>query len=147
MILMIHLTFHHMLRENRVKFIKRLTFSALRFFERECCVNTFITNVYRSRLSVIVWESVPGAKNCGQPIWLKLGTEVGCNEIFQKPIWLTSLTFSFGVPGGVSFFALWAPKIQPSRGHFESPIKELSFHTCNFSLKVLDKEEPGARVW
>ena len=28
-----------------------------------------------------------------------------------------------------------------------STIIELSFHTCNFSLKVLDKEEPGARVW
>ena len=23
-------------------------------------------------LSIIVWESVPGAKNCGQPIWLKV---------------------------------------------------------------------------
>ena len=39
-------------------------------------------------LSVIVRESVPGAKRCGQPIWLKLGTEVGCDEIFQKPLWL-----------------------------------------------------------
>ena len=28
-----------------------------------------------------------------------------------------------------------------------SNIIELSFHTCNFSLEVLDKEEPGARVW
>ena len=46
--------------------------------------------------SVIVWESVSGAKSCGQPIWLKLGTEAGCDEIFQKPLWLTSLTFSFG---------------------------------------------------
>ena len=36
----------------------------------------------------------------GQPIWLKLGTEVGCDEIFQNPLWLTSLTFSFGVSGG-----------------------------------------------
>ena len=76
-----------------------------------------------TKLSVIVWESVPGAKSCGQPIWLKLGTEVGYNEIFQKPLWLTSLSFSFGVTGGVSFFALWAPKIQPSRGHFESVIR------------------------
>ena len=74
-------------------------------------------------LSVIVWESVPGAKTCGQPIWLKLGTEVGCHEIFEKPIWLTSLTLSFRVSGGVSFFALWAQKIQPFRGHFESAIK------------------------
>ena len=28
-----------------------------------------------------------------------------------------------------------------------STIIELSFHTCNFALKVLDKAEPGARVW
>ena len=28
-----------------------------------------------------------------------------------------------------------------------SIIIELSFHACNFALKVLDKEEPGARVW
>ena len=26
-------------------------------------------------------------------------------------------------------------------------IIELSFHACNFVLKVLDREEPGARVW
>ena len=56
---------------------------------------------YDKQLSVIV--SVPGAKSCGQPIWLKLGTEVGCDEIFQKPLWLTSLTFSFGVTGGSHF--------------------------------------------
>ena len=69
-------------------------------------------------LSVIVWESVPGAKTCGQPIWLKLGTEVGCHEIFQKPIWLTSLTLSFRVSGGVSFFALWAQKNPSFQGSF-----------------------------
>ena len=28
-----------------------------------------------------------------------------------------------------------------------STIIELSFYTCNFALKVLDKAEPGARVW
>ena len=28
-----------------------------------------------------------------------------------------------------------------------STIIELSIHTCNFALKVLDKEEPVARVW
>ena len=43
---------------------------------------------------------VPGAKSCGQPSGLKLGTKAGCGEIFQKPLWLTSLTFSFGVSGG-----------------------------------------------
>ena len=116
--------------------------------------------------SVIVWESVPGAKSCGQPIWLKLRTEVGCDEIFWKPIWFTSLTFSFGATGGVSFFAVWEPKVQPSRGHFESAIRphfsalcsqmnltmnstiiELSVYTWNFVLKVLNREEPGAGVW
>ena len=66
----------------------------------------FILSPFEGGLSVIVWESVPGAKSCGQPIWLKLGTEVGCDQIFQKPLWLTSLTFSFEVAGGVSFFAL-----------------------------------------
>ena len=43
-----------------------------------------------------------GAKSCGQPIWLKLGTEVGGNEIFEKPIWFTCLTFSFGVSGPIA---------------------------------------------
>ena len=28
-----------------------------------------------------------------------------------------------------------------------STVIELSFHTCNFVLKVLDREEPWARVW
>ena len=59
-----------------------------------------------TKLSVIVWESVPAAKSCGQSIWLKLGTEVGRDEIFQKPLWLTSLTSSSGVTGGLSFCPL-----------------------------------------
>ena len=58
------------------------------------------------QLSVTVRESVPLAISCCQPIWLKLGTDVGCKEIFQNPLWLTSLTFSFRVSGGVSFFFL-----------------------------------------
>ena len=28
-----------------------------------------------------------------------------------------------------------------------STITELSVHACAFVLKVLDREEPGARVW
>ena len=28
-----------------------------------------------------------------------------------------------------------------------STIIELSVHACNFFLKVLDRDEPGARVW
>ena len=67
-----------------------------------------------TNLIVIVWEGVPGAKSCGQPIWLKIGTEVRCDEIFQKPLWLTSLTFSFGVTegggGGVSHFLPFSTK-------------------------------------
>ena len=69
-------------------------------------------------LSVTVWESVPGTKSCGQPIGLKLGTEVGCDEIYQKPLWLSSLTFSFKV----------------------------SVLACNLVLEIMDREEPGARV-
>ena len=46
MILMLHLTFHRMLTENKVKFIKRLTFSALRFIERECCVNIRLLQMF-----------------------------------------------------------------------------------------------------
>jgi len=67
-------------------------------------------------------EKVFQGKSGGQPIWLKLGTEVGCDEVFQKPLWLSSLTFSSGVLGGVPFVPFLAPKIQPSRGHFESAI-------------------------
>ena len=29
----------------------------------------------------------------------------------------------------------------------KSTITELSFHTCNFVLEVLGREEQGARVW
>ena len=29
----------------------------------------------------------------------------------------------------------------------DSTIRELSVHACNFVLKVLNREEPGARVW
>ena len=54
----------------------------------------------KSYFSVTVWESVRGAKSCRQLIWLKLGTEVECDEIFEKPVWLTSLSLSFEVSGG-----------------------------------------------
>ena len=62
-----------------------------------CYITLLFKSLWIPDLTVIVLESVPGAKSCGQPIWLKLGTEAGCDEIFQKPLWLTSLTFSFGV--------------------------------------------------
>ena len=68
-----------------------------------CYITLLFKSLWIPDLTVIVLESVPGAKSCGQPIWLKLGTEVGCDEIFQKPLWLTSLTFSFGVTGGSHF--------------------------------------------
>ena len=51
-------------------------------------------------------ESVPGAKICDQPISLKLGKEVECDEIFQKPLWLTFLAFNFGASGGLMFLPL-----------------------------------------
>ena len=36
----------------------------------------------------------------GPNVVAKIGREVGCDEIFPKPLWPTSLTFSFGVTGG-----------------------------------------------
>ena len=51
-------------------------------------------------LSVIVRESVPEVENVGRPILMKLGPEVGLIEIFQKPSWFCSLTFSSKVTGG-----------------------------------------------
>ena len=53
-----------------------------------CYITLLFKSLWIPDLTVIVLESVPGAKSCGQPIWLKLGTEVGCDEIFQKPLWL-----------------------------------------------------------
>ena len=121
--------------------------------------------------SVIVWESAPEAKGCGQPIWLKLDREVGCDEIFQKPLWLTSLTFSFGVTwlfweGGGLFFCPLSTKNLAFQGAFwkchnnptgklcsqmsltmNSSIIELSVNACNFVVEVLHREEPRARVW
>ena len=79
------------------------------------------------------------AKSCGQPIWLKLGTEVGCDEIFQNLLWLTSLTFSFGVTGwgGSHFLPCEYRKNQPSRGYFESVIR-----ACRYIL-LLTKVNSG----
>ena len=73
---------------------------------------------WASNSSVIVCESVPGAKSCGQLIWLKLGTEVGCDKIFQKPLWITSLTFSFGVTGGGLSFCPLSTKNPAFQGAF-----------------------------
>ena len=78
---------------------------------RKCVITVYVLHAITCALSVIVWERVPGPKSCGQAIWLKIGTEVGCDEIFQKPLWLTSLTFIIGVTGGGLFFAFSAPKI------------------------------------
>ena len=66
---------------------------------------------FASPLSVIVWESVPGAKSCCQPIWLKLGTEAGCDEKFQTPIRLTSLNLD------VAWSIIWLQMLL-SRGDF-----------------------------
>ena len=70
------------------------------------------------RLYVSLYEKVfQGAKSSGQPIRLKLGTKVGCDKIFQKSLWLTSLTVCSGVSGAVP------PKIHPFIWHFESAMK------------------------
>ena len=74
-------------------------------------------------LSVPVWESVPGVKIGGQPIRLKLGAKAGCDKIFQKPLWLTSLTVCSGVSWGVLFVARKAPQSSLPGGIFESAIK------------------------
>ena len=74
-----------------------------------------------SNSSVVVCESVPGAKSCGQLIWLKLGTEAGCDAIFQKPLWITSLTFSFGVTGGSKFLLFEHQKSSLSGGILKVP--------------------------
>ena len=86
----------------------------------------------------------------------KLGVMRYFKSHFGSLLWLLVLE---------SFFAFWAPKIQPSRWHFESAIRptgklccqmnltmnstiiELSVYAWNFVLKVLHREEPEARVW
>ena len=104
-------------------------------------------------------------KNCGQSIWLKLGTEVGCDEIFQKPLWLPSLTFSFGVTGGSHFwpfehqksslpgailkvtYDLTGKLCYQMNLSMKYTVIELSLHPCNFVFKVLHREEPVTGVW
>ena len=59
-----------------------------------------------------------------EKVFQKLGSEVGCDEIFQKPLWLTSLTFSFGVTGGgggVSFLPFEHEKSSPPGGILKVP--------------------------
>ena len=74
-------------------------------------------------LSVTVRESVPEAKSYGQLIWLKLSTEVGCDEISQKSVWLSSLTSSSVVFAGdgwgrLIFFFPLTTKNPASKGEF-----------------------------
>ena len=47
----------------------------------------------------------------GRPILMKLAPEVGLIEIFQKPSWFCSLTFSSKVTGG---FHLGSPDHEES---------------------------------
>ena len=56
--------------------------------------------IFITKSSVIVWESVPEVGNVGEPISIKLATEVGLGEIFQKPKWFCLLPFSSRVSGG-----------------------------------------------
>ena len=75
-------------------------------------------------LSVIVWESVPEVENVGRPILMKLAPEVGLIEIFQKPSWFCSLTFSSKVTGGSH---LGPPEHEKScfwKGKFGKPQKQ-----------------------
>ena len=108
--------------------------------------------------SITLWESVPGAKGCGQPIWLKLGTEVKCDEIFQNPLWLTFiggshfLLFEYqksSLPGGILKVPENPTGIMCCQMNLtmNSTTTELLVHACNFFLMVLDKEKPWARVW
>ena len=80
------------------------------------------TSTTNFAFSVTVRESVPGAKSYDQLIWLKLSTEVGCEEISQKSLWLSSLTSSSvvlrGMGGGVSFFFPLTTKNPASKGKF-----------------------------
>ena len=80
------------------------------------------TSTTNFAFSVTVRESVPGAKSYDQLIWLKLSTEVGCEEISQKSLWLSSLTsssvvFAGGGRGRLIFFPL-TTKNPASKGKF-----------------------------
>ena len=67
-------------------------------------------------LSVIVRESVPEVENVGWTILMKLAPEIGLIEIFQKPSWFCSLTFSSEVTWGVPFRASGTWKILLLKG-------------------------------
>ena len=73
---------NYIIHKNVVQYLRE-------FYPASCETST--TNF---ALSVTVRESVPEAKSYGQLLWLKLGTEVGCDEISQKSVWLSSLTSS-----------------------------------------------------
>ena len=111
---------------------------------------------YKSRLKChCPGKCSRGQKLYGQLIWLKLSTEVGCNEISQKSVWLSSLTSNCvvsagdggGGGGGVShFFFPMTTKNTASKGKFVAfnsrgklccqmnltmdSIMELSVHAC-----------------
>ena len=87
------------------------------------CLRVAKTSSRNFALSVTVRESVPEAKSYGQLIWLKLSTEVGCDEISQKSVWLSSLTSSSVVFAGdgwgrLIFFFPLTTKNPASKGEF-----------------------------
>ena len=77
----------------------------------------------QSVLNVIVWGSIPGAKNYGPPIWLKhLAQKLGAMRDFKSQFGSLLWRLVFELQG-VSLLALKAPRTQSSKGHFESAIK------------------------
>ena len=55
------------------------------------------SNVSCETVSIIDFARTPYPNKIGKPIWLKLGRKVECGKLFQKPLWLTSLTVCSGV--------------------------------------------------
>ena len=76
--------------------------------------------MYKVSLSEKVFQGPKVAVNrFGWNLAQKLGMRRYFKSNFGSLLWL----FKFWSSRGISFFALWVPKIQPSRGHFESAIK------------------------
>ena len=92
-------------------------------------------------LSVTVRESVPEAKSYGQLIWLKLSTEVGCDEISQKSVWLSSLTSSSVVFAGdgwvrLIFFSFDHQKSSLQGGILKLPFNSIGKWSCQMNLTM-----------
>ena len=76
---------------------------------------------YKSRLKChCPGKCSRGQKLYGQLVWLRLSTEVGCNEISEKSVWLSSLTSNCVVSAGDGshFFFPMTTKNTASKGKF-----------------------------